>query len=204
MNLAEKDQVISFLKKKNLSYPLYKEILEHFFTDIEIAMNEGACFQEAFLQTKIKWQPEFRMVSADPLSFKKITKIEAGLLGNKFSRITRIAWSAALAAVVLAFIYEPAVMYVAALLWGILVIAVLIMLFSRKLSFFEYIKMSFHPLMIKLSAFCVLLIILAPYLADQIFNGNAETIQAITVIFAAVIQIQLLALHRKKINVLLS
>ena len=204
MNSAEKNQIIDYLKKKHLSYPLFREVLDHFSLEIENLMESGISFQEAFLKTKIKWQEEFKMVSPDPLSFKKIPKIEADLMGTRFKRSSTFAWLAALVSTLFAFIYEPVVLYLAAVASVILVIAVLYMIVTRKLSIFEYLKITFHPLILKLTSISILLIFVAPYLADRFLALNPETIRAITVIFAAVMQIQLLALHRKKINVLLS
>ncbi len=204
MNWAEKNEVIDFLKKKKLSAPLYQEVLEHFLTDIERAVDEGAGFQEAFLKAKIKWQPELQMVSPDPLSFKKIPKIEADLMGTRFSAIIRIASTAAIGAMLLTFIYQPAALYFAFALSVLLVLAVLFLLFSGKLSFTEYIRMSFHPLIIKFTVLYILLFVLFRSFSDQIFADHAVTVEAVTITFTAVLQLQLLALHRKKINVLLS
>ena len=87
MNLTEKNTVIDFLKSKKLSYPLYKEVLDHFFLDIDQKMLEGMGFQEAFIHVKLKWHDEFKMVSPDILSIGRIPRIEARIRQSYYKAI---------------------------------------------------------------------------------------------------------------------
>ena len=92
MNLAEKNTVIDFLKSKKLSYPLYKEVLDHFFLDIDQKMSEGMGFQEAFIHVKLKWHDEFKMVSPDILSIGRIPRIEARIRQSYYKAIFKNSW----------------------------------------------------------------------------------------------------------------
>ncbi|ODS87847.1 MAG: hypothetical protein ABS44_10185 [Chryseobacterium sp. SCN 40-13] len=107
MNLAEKNTVIDFLKSKKLSYPLYKEVLDHFFLDIDQKMSEGMGFQEAFIYVKLKWHDEFKIVSPDILSFRKVTKIEADAMQSRFRNIIKISGLFAMFSALFGLIYEP-------------------------------------------------------------------------------------------------
>lgn len=206
MTLAEKNEIEHYLKKKKLSYPLYKEILDHFIIDIQSDMDGGEGFQHAFLKAKMKWEPELRMVTPDPLSLKKIPTIEARILGSRFRKIITNSFAAALFTVLLMIIDAAAASAFSVVLGIVLAVSVLVTVAGGRLKLFDYLRLSFHPLILRVIIFTVLLAFTAPVFGDFLSSGRVDAISALQ--FAAgsfnlAVQIQLLHLHQKKLNVLI-
>ncbi|MBF6610410.1 MAG: hypothetical protein ITF99_04600 [Chryseobacterium sp.] len=145
MNLTEKNTVIDFLKSKKLSYPLYKEVLDHFFLDIDQKMLEGMGFQEAFIHVKLKWHDEFKMVSPDNLSFRKVAKIEADAMQSKFRNIIKISGLFAMVSALFGLIYEPSQLYILGIIMLVLATFTLFLLFRRKIRLSQYFSDEFPP-----------------------------------------------------------
>lgn len=208
MNLAEKNTVIDFLKSKKLSYPLYKEVLDHFFLDIDQKMSEGMGFQEAFIYVKLKWHDEFKMVSPDILSFRKVTKIEADAMQSRFRNIIKISGLFAMVSALFGLIYEPSQLYILGIIMLFLAALTLSLLFRRKISLFHYIHMNFHPLVLRHSVISVIIFLYSGIIAEFYFDAGGRdlknNINLTVIIFSLMTQAQLLWFHRKKINVLLS
>ena len=208
MNLAEKNTVIDFLKSKKLSYPLYKEVLDHFFLDIDQKMSEGMDFQEAFIYVKLKWHDEFKMVSPDILSFRKVTKIEADAMQSRFRNIIKISGLFAMVSALFGLIYEPSQLYILGIIILFLAALTLSLLFRRKISLFHYIQMNFHPLVLRNSVISVIIFLCSGIIAEFYFDAGGRdlknNINLTMIIFSLMTQAQLLWFHRKKINVLLS
>lgn len=208
MNLAEKNTVIDFLKSKKLSYPLYKEVLDHFFLDIDQKMSEGMGFQEAFIYVKLKWHDEFKMVSPDILSFRKVTKIEADAMQSRFRNIIKISGLFAMVSALFGLIYEPSQLYILGIIMLFLAALTLSLLFRRKISLFHYIQMNFHPLVLRHSVISVIIFLYSGIIAEFYFDAGGRdlknNINLTVIIFSLMTQAQLLWFHRKKINVLLS
>ena len=207
MNLTEKNAVMDFLRKKKLSYPLYKEVLDHFFIDIDDKMNDGLGFQEAFLQTKLKWHKEFEMVHPDPLSIRKLPRIEASLIGNHFRRISKIASLSAMFSLLIFALYKPAFTVIIIGLSAVLIALVTYSVVSGKISLFNYIRLSFHPLILRGIIASLLLVIFFGFFSDSFSSSRLDFKEAITfaiAVFNIVVQIQLVLFQNRKINVLAS
>lgn len=208
MNLTEKNTVIDFLKSKKLSYPLYKEVLDHFFLDIDQKMSKGMSFQEAFIHVKLKWHDEFKMVSPDILSFRKVAKIEADAMQSKFRNIIKISGLFAMVSALFGLIYEPSQLYILGIIMLFLAALTLSLLFRRKISLFYYIQMNFHPLLLRHSVISVIIFLCSGIIAEFYYDAGGRdlknNINLTVIIFSLMTQAQLLWFHRKKINVLLS
>ncbi|MEG2334462.1 MAG: hypothetical protein RSB79_07675, partial [Chryseobacterium sp.] len=86
-------QIEKYLKSKNLSSDVFAEVYDHFVMQIsELINKQKISFQEAFLQTKVNWQNELKMVKADLFSFKRIAKIEKSILQDRFKKMMMIAF----------------------------------------------------------------------------------------------------------------
>lgn len=207
MSTIEQKQVEDFLKKKNLSEPLRREILDHFLSEIEARVANGISFQEAFLQTKVKWNREFQMMKASPFSLRKVPRIEARSLSGRFAIIRRFAILVAMFSFLLQIIYEP-IQYV--LVLGIIISTLLglfYLLVTKKLSYFGFLKLNFHPLMIGAIIFAFLLYVGAGFVQELVNLPQfaiKEMVQTSGYVYFFIIQVQLVFLHTKKINVLLS
>lgn len=208
MNLAEKNTVIDFLKSKKLSYPLYKEVLDHFFLDVDQKMSEGMGFHEAFIHVKLKWHDEFKMVSPDVLSFQKVTKIEADAMQSRFRNIIKTSGLFAMVSALFGLIYEPSQLSILGIIMLFLAALTLSLLFRRKISLFHYIQMNFHPLVLRHSVISVIIFLCSGIIAEFYYDARGRdlknNINLTVIIFSLMTQAQLLWFHRKKINVLLS
>ncbi len=146
MNLAEKNTVIDFLKSKKLSYPLYKEVLDHFFLDIDQKMSEGMGFHEAFIQVKLKWHDEFKMVSPDILSIGRIPRIEARIRQSYYKAIFKNSFIIAGVFLLFQLLYPPMQSYIIVGLSFIFVLFFLHSLISRNIDFLQVFRLFFHPM----------------------------------------------------------
>lgn len=203
----EKDQLIEiekYLKSKNLSSAVFAEVYDHFVMQISELINKQEIgFHEAFLQTKVNWQNELEMVKADLFSFKKIAKIEKGILQDRFRKMMMMSF--VLSVIVGTLFYCNENIYLC--VQGVLIIIHLLFLMYhfifRKMSFSEYQKMSFHPLLLR--NLLLMLIILAVntmfFTTENLWNFP---LNHMAVTFSVMLQIQLLYFRVKKINVLLA
>lgn len=146
MNLAEKNTVIDFLKSKKLSYPLYKEVLDHFFLDVDQKMSEGMGFQEAFIYVKLKWHDEFKMVSPDILSIGRIPRIEARIRQSYYKAIFKNSFIIAGVFLLFQLLYPPLQSYIIVGLSFIFVLFFLHSLISRNIDFLQVFRLFFNPM----------------------------------------------------------
>lgn len=203
----EKNQLIEiekYLKSKNLSSSVFAEVYDHFVMQISDLMNGNKIsFTEAFLQTKINWQSELEMVKADLFSFKRIAKIEKNILQYRFRKMMILSFVFSLIVGAVFYFNEDVYLVVQGTLITIHLLFLMYHFIFRKMSFSEYRKMSFHPLLLR--NILLMLIILAvntmffttKNLWDFSFHHMAVT-------FSVMLQIQLLYFRTKKINVLLT
>lgn len=203
----EKNQLIEiekYLKNKNLSSSVFAEVYDHFVMQISDLMNGNKIsFTEAFLQTKINWQSELEMVKADLFSFKRIAKIEKNILQYRFRKMMILSFVFSLIVGTVFYFNEDIYLVVQGTLITIHLLFLVYHFIFRKMSFSEYRKMSFHPLLLR--NILLMLIILAvntmffttKNLWDFSFHHMAVT-------FSVMLQIQLLYFRTKKINVLLA
>lgn len=195
-------EIKNFLRRKNLSTVILNEVYDHFVSQISELMTENFSFQEAFLKTKTGWQHELEMVNADLLSFKKIARIEKTVLKSRFRNIV-------LSSVLFTLFGFGMLLYLNDYFYlvqvGLLMILIISLFYSfifKKMKFREYVEMSFHPLLLKnLLLGCVL------FFGVGYFVQNIDLwkmgINKIFLIYATVVQIQLLYFRSKKVNVLI-
>ena len=77
LNNSQLTEIRNFLASKKLQVNLFLEVEDHFVSQIsQLMKDKNIGFQEAFLQTKILWIGELRMVRASIFSFQKVTVFE--------------------------------------------------------------------------------------------------------------------------------
>lgn len=203
----EKDQLIEiekYLKSKNLSSAVFAEVYDHFVMQISELINKQEIgFHEAFLQTKVNWQNELEMVKADLFSFKKIAKIEKGILQDRFRKMMMMSFVFSVIVGTLFYCNENIYLCVQGVLIIIHLLFLMYHFIFKKMSFSEYRQMSFHPLLLR--NLLLMLIILAVntmfFTTENLWNFP---LNHMAVTFSVMLQIQLLYFRVKKINVLLA
>lgn len=198
----------NFLVSKKLQSDLFLEVQDHFISQISqlmIAKNIG--FEEAFLQTKILWMGELRMVKASIFSFKKITVIERKIVDKRLHRILLNSLMILPLVFVLNFLIPDSGIFIQIFLFSILFLLVGLSFFQKKLKFREYLFLGFHPLILKILVVGYLL----PFLLLPLLTANFSTIGVATffknsILISSIVgvtQIQLLYLNFKNKKVLL-
>ena len=200
-------RIEAYLKSKNLSESLLREVKEHFVSQIDAEMHEkNIDFETAFLNVKLAWQKDLQMVKADFFSFKKVAKIEKHLIQTQFNLIFR---NACVFAVLMTLLSGQFPEYFSFLLFGIFIIMIgfyWVAFFQKKITFLQILQMNFHPLVFRLLllncciGFGVLSII-------NYFLPNAADFKYLArdfgVFLGSSIQIQLLYFQMKKVKVLI-
>jgi len=204
IRVEQENQIELYLRSKKLSYQILFEVKDHFLSQISNLMDiQNLSFQEAFLKAQISWKYELEMVKADTFSFRKITRIEKNILQARFRQIIYVSLGFSVVLGSVALISEPLFFY---LQMGVLLLLVLILMYNfiwKKMRFTEYRNLSFHPLLLRNIVIGVLIFPLGSY-----FSGTFEfwrpAVNQILMIYAPMVQIQLLYFRTKKINILLS
>lgn len=196
-------EIEKYLKSKNLSLAVFAEVYDHFVMQISELINKQEIgFHEAFLQTKVNWQNELKMVKADLFSFKKIAKIEKGILQDRFRKMMMISFVFSVIVGTLFYCNENIYLCVQGVLIIIHLFFLMYHFIFKKMSFSEYRKMSFHPLLLR--NLLLMLIILSIntmfFTTENLWNFP---LNHMAVTFSVMLQIQLLYFRAKKINVLL-
>lgn len=197
-------EIEKYLKGKNLSSAVFAEVYDHFVMQIsELINKQEISFTEAFLQTKFNWQNELKMVKADLFSFKRIAKIEKSILQDRFKKMMMIAFVFSLILGTVFYCNENVYLGVQGTLIVIYLLFLMYHFIFRKMSFSEYRKMSFHPLLLR--NLLLMLIILSIntmfFTTENLWNFP---LNHMAVTFSVMLQIQLLYFRAKKINVLLA
>lgn len=200
-NLTE---IGKYLKSKNLSSAVFAEVYDHFVMQIsELMYDQENSFPEAFLQTKVNWQNELKMVKADLFSFKRIAEIEKGVLQGRFRRMMMIASGFSLVLGTIFYFNEHVYLY----MQGALIMTHLLFLIYhfvfRKMSLSEYQKMAFHPLLLRNLLLMLLILPLTNIIFSTTKNLWEFPLNHMFVTFSVILQIQLLNFRTKKINVLM-
>lgn len=198
-------EIEKYLKGKNLSSAVFAEVYDHFVMQIsEFMVKSEISFQEAFLQTKINWQNELEMVKADLFSFKRIAKIEKGILQDRFKKMMMIAFLFSVIMGTVFYFNENVYLCFQGALIAMHVLFLMYHFVFRKMSFSEYQKMIFHPLLLRN---LLLMLIILP-LTNIIFSTTKNLwefpLNHMFITFSVVLQIQLFYFRAKKINVLLA
>jgi hypothetical protein len=197
-------EIEKYLKGKNLSSAVFAEVYDHFVMQIsELINKKDFNFTEAFLQTKFNWQSELEMVKADLFSFKRIAKIEKGILQDRFKKMIMIAFLSSVIMGTVFYFNENVYLCFQGALIAMHLLFLMYHFVFRKMSFSEYQKMIFHPVLLK--NLLLMLIIIAVntmfFTTENLWNFPLNHM-AIT--FAVLLQLQLLYFRAKKINVLLA
>lgn len=197
-------EIEKYLKSKNLSSAVFAEVYDHFVMQIsELINKQEISFTEAFLQTKLNWQNELKMVKADLFSFKKIAKIEKGILQDRFRKMMMISFAFSVIVGTLFYCNENIYLFVQGSLIIIHLLFLMYHFIFRKMSFLEYQKMSFHPLLLR-NLLLMLIILAVNTLFFTTENLWEFPLNHMVVTFSVMLQIQLLYFRVKKINVLLA
>lgn len=202
-NDIQEREITRYLISKKLNQALLSEIKDHFILQISDLMSADEMnFPEAFLQTKLNWQQELEMVKADPLSFKKIARIEKNILQNRFRNITITALISSLILSSFLLVASDLFFYLQMLLLGVMTCLLAYNFIFKKMKFRDYIQLSFHPLIIRNLILYGILFSLVYYLFNK-FNFADLLIAKVFMIYTGITNIQLLYYNSRKINVLI-
>lgn len=209
INLIEENEIVRYLTSKKLSYGLLLEIKDHFMLQISDLMEEkNIGFQEAFLMTKMNWQHELEMVRADRFSFRKIARIEKNAVQARFRNIAVNAVIASFLLSALVYFSTDAFIYLQLTLWMITVGLLLYNFIWRKMTLYQYLQFSFHPLVLR-NTFIGAVVCACVYF---FFNGftlyDTETLfrtngMRLFFIYGMMTNVQLLYSSARRINVLI-
>lgn len=199
----QEQQIAVYLNSKKLYPQLFFEVKDHFILQISDLMEtETLNFQEAFLKTKISWSYELEMVSADILSFKKIARIEKNLLQKRFNRIVINSVLFAIFSAMVYVISDTLFFYFQIACIAIYVLVLFSGFIFKKISFGEYQKISFHPLILRDIILGMILLPLGCYFSESLNFWEPVSNQLI-ILYSLTVQIQLLYFRTKKINILI-
>ena len=200
----QEHQIEAYLYSKKLYHNLHLEIKDHFLSQISDAMmtyNIG--FQEAFLKTKLAWKEELEMVHADPFSFKKVARIEKEILQKRFRKII---FSSSICSVLFIgfFFINPEVFTVLQIiLLGSWVCLLGYGFLTKKFAFSHYIALSFHPLVLRNVLLSVVFFFLVKFLTVDFITLTYMEINRFFLLYATIVQLQIMYLKTKRINVLI-
>lgn len=203
MHQEEILQIEQYLKKRKLSSQLYDEVLDHFIIQISESMDcKGISFQKAFYQVQLAWAYELEMVNADVFSFRKITRLEKNTLQLRFRNIFISSLLISILAEWMSVSLPDAQFYVQIALLLTLAGFLIFNFAFRKIKFSDYIQLSFHPLLIRNFVLVFLCIGIRFFILPHL-GISGRLLGNIPMVFGLIVQIQLLYLNSKKINVLI-
>ena len=201
-------EIRNYLASKKLQLDLFLEVEDHFVSQIsQLMKDKNIGFEEAFLQTKILWTGELKMVRASILSFKKISVVEKKIVDRRLNKVLLNS------ILLLPFIFglnyfiPDAGVFVQIILFSVILLLVGLSLIKKKLKFRDYLFLGFHPLILKMlfGAYIVRLLLmpiitgfLTPVEITEILMNNIWFI-----VFFGITQIQLLYLNFNDKKVLL-
>lgn len=199
----QENQIAAYLLSRKLSPQILMEVKDYFMMQVAGLMeeNDELSFQEAFLATRISWHKELEMVKADLFSFRKIARIEKELLQKRFGKITVTAWVVSLVSGGIYVFSGEAYYYFQIFALIAFVAIVLFGLFSRKIRFSEYQRISFHPLIIRNIILGMIIFPVGCYFSGE-FEFWKPVFNQLVLLYSLMIQVQLLYFRIKKINVL--
>lgn len=198
----QENQITAYLHSKKLSPQILMEVKDHFMMQIVSLMENGdVSFQEAFLNAGMSWKRELEMVRADFFSFRKIARIEKVLLQKRFNKITLNALAVSLIFAGI-YVFSAETYYYFQIFALLTFVSILVFgIFSGKIRFIEYQRISFHPLIIRNIIPGMLIFPVGCY-----FSGDFEfwkpVCNQLIIFYSLTIQIQLLYFRIRKINVL--
>lgn len=205
MNKENLKQIEHYLKSKNLSSAIFTEVYDHFVMQIsDFMLKKEVGFQEAFVHTTINWQSELKMVRADIFSFRRIAKIEKNLLQMRFRKMMLFAFLFCLLSGMIFYLNEDIYLVIQGCF---IILHLFLLLYSfifGKLSFSDYQRISFHPLLLR-SLLLILIIVPLLNIAFKTHDNIWEfPLNHMALTFSVVLQTQLLYYRINKVNILLS
>jgi hypothetical protein len=204
MNKEYQAEIEKYLRSKKLSSSVLAEVYDHFVMQISELMNtKDISFQEAFIHAKLNWQYELEMIKADVFSFRKIARIEKKILQTRFKKIvySSLLFSALLGLV--GQISETSFFYSEIIILLSFVVILIYSFIWKRMSFREYQRMSFHPLLLRNIVVVILIFPLVGYFSEMV-NFWEPILNQMIILYSVIVQIQLLYFRTKNINVLLS
>lgn len=204
ITIEQEKEIGQYLSTKKLNSDLFFEIKDHFLQQISTLMDEKQSnFQEAFLQTKISWSRELEMVRADALTFRKVTRIEKQTIQRRFRNITLYSIAFSLLFTGLVFIDPDLFVYFQLSLFGITLVLLGYNFIFRKMRLYNYLQLSFHPLILKNAVAGMVLFTGLYFLYDSVAVVEGTQWTKFFSLYAVAAQIQLLYFNARKTNVLI-
>lgn len=203
ITLIQEKQVYQYLLSKNLNQKLLLEIKDHFIQQISALMEEQLSnFDEAFQNTKLSWEQELNLVKADIFSYRKITKLEKEILQKRFRNI--MLYAAVFTLILSRFILTvPDVfMYSEMVLIGTMIVLLAYNIISRKMKLYNYIQLSFHPLILK-NALAGIVLFTSAFIFYDGLAVEGSGIMKFFFLYAIAVKIQLLYYKTQNTNVLI-
>lgn len=203
MAINQEKEIERYLLSKKLNSELFIEIKDHFIEQISVEQEEkNMSFQEAFQQAKTSWNKELKMVKADLLSSRKIARIEKSVLQKRFKTITFGAVAFSLLIALLMYNDANVFRYSQISLLGIMGVLLGYNLVFGKMRLYNYIRLGFHPLILK-NAFVGIVLFSVVWFLGNDLTVVASGIMKIFFLYAMAVKIQLLYYNAKKTSVLI-
>lgn len=203
ITLLQEREIIKFLLTKKLSHGLFLEIKDHFIQQISTLMEEQSLdFYKAFSDVKLSWKDELELVRADLFSFRKVTKIEKEILQRKFRNIIVYSVVFSLLLSVLMYLNLDMFIYSQIIMIGMMSVLVGYNFIFRRMKLYNYMQLSFHPLLIKNAIVGILLFSVIYFLYNDI-KVAGSAVMKVFFLYAMAVKIQLLYYNVKKTNVLI-
>ncbi|WP_347219232.1 hypothetical protein, partial [Chryseobacterium sp.] len=184
---------------KNLNQKLFTEIKDHFIQQIS-ALMEGehqSNFNEAFQNTKLSWKQELDIVRADIFSFRKITRLEKEILQKRFRNIMLYATIFTLLLSQFILTVSDMFMYSEIVLIGAMVSLLAYNMIFRKMKLYDYIQLSFHPLILK-NALIGIMLFTPIFIFYDVLAVEGSGILEFFFLYAIAVKIQLLYYKARK------
>lgn len=203
ITLIQEKEIHQFLLSKNLNRELFFEIKDHFIQQISTLMEEQKSnFDEAFQNTKLSWKQELDVVRADLFSFRKITRLEKETLQKRFRNMMLYAAIFTLLLSKLIFTVSNAFMYFEIVLISAMVLLLAYNVIFRKMKLYDYVQLSFHPLIVK-NAIAGIVLFTSVYLFYDNLAVEGSGIMKFFFLYAMAVKIQLLYYKARKVSVLI-
>ncbi|WP_106914427.1 hypothetical protein [Chryseobacterium aurantiacum] len=203
MAINQEKEIERYLLSKNLNSELFIEIKDHFIEQISVQQEEkNISFQDAFQQAKMSWKKELNMVKADFLSSRKIARIEKSVIQKRFKTITFSAVAFSLLLAVFMYSNSNVFRYSQISLLSIMGVLLGYNLVFGKMRLYNYVRLSFHPLILKNAFVGIILFSVAWFWGNNVTDAGSG-IMKIFFLYAIAVKIQLLYYNAKKTSVLI-
>lgn len=208
INKSQTTEIRNYLASKKLQLDLFLEVEDHFVSQIsQLMKDKNIGFEEAFLQTKILWTGELKMVPASIFSFQKVTVFEKKMVNKRLNSILLNSLVAGICLFAINFVLPESGVFIQLFLAISLFLIFGVSLFKKKIKFIQFLFLSFHPMVLKI----VILSFILPIFATPIFTAfsirsEVSFLFSNSILFSSIIllvQIQLLSANFNNKKVLL-